>query len=183
MNIRKTTGTDRRTILSIHEKAFGGDKGPEIAELVDGLLSDQSAMPLLSLMAFDNRKAVGHILFTKAGLNPADASVSVQLLAPLAVLPEAHSKGVGGQLIENGLMRLKKAGVELGVCIRASLITIQGMDSNRRVRLVMKRPILFRKNMRVPGWFRNFARVSSDGLLEKFSLAMCSISHNIGGND
>ena len=113
LNIRKTTQADIETILSIHKKAFGGDKGPEIARLVEDLFSDRTAMPLLSLIAIDGNRAVGHILFTRARLNPADETVSVQLLAPLAVLPEAQSEGVGGQLIEEGLRRLKKAGVGL----------------------------------------------------------------------
>ena len=113
MKIRKTTDTDIGTVLSIHKEAFGGDKGTEISDLVDGLLNDQTAMPLLSLIAFDNSKAVGHILYTKARLNLTNEPVAVQLLAPLAVLPEAQSEGVGGQLIKYGLMLLKNSRVEL----------------------------------------------------------------------
>jgi predicted N-acetyltransferase YhbS len=113
LDIRKTTQTDIETVLDIHNKAFGGDKGPEIAKLVDGLLTDQTAMPLLSLIAFNNDKAVGHILYTKAQLNPPNETVSVQILAPLAVLPEAQAKGVGGQLIKEGLNLLEEAGVKL----------------------------------------------------------------------
>ena len=69
MKLRKTTEADIKTVLSIHKKAFGENKGPEIADLVDGLLHDQTAMPLLSLIAFDNSMAVGHSLYTKARLN------------------------------------------------------------------------------------------------------------------
>lgn len=112
MKLRKTTEADIKTVLSIHKKAFGKSKGPEIADLVDGLLNDQTAMPLLSLIAF-NTKAVGHILYTKARLNQTNRRVSIQILAPLAVLPEVQSEGVGGQLIKEGLRLLKKAGVEL----------------------------------------------------------------------
>lgn len=113
MKLRKTTEADIKTVLSIHKKAFGENKGPEIADLVDGLLHDQTAMPLLSLIAFDNSKAVGHILYTKARLNQANEGVSIQILAPLAVLPEAQSEGIGGQLIKEGLRLLKKTGVQL----------------------------------------------------------------------
>lgn len=113
MIIRKTTQADMETVLQIHKEAFGIDKGPEIANLVAGLLSDQTAMPLLSLIAVNNDKAVGHILYTKAHLNPPNETVSVRILAPLAVLPEAQSEGIGGQLIKKGLKLLKEAGVEL----------------------------------------------------------------------
>ena len=113
MYIRKTTKADMETVLQIHKEAFGEDKGPEIASLVAGLLSDQTAMPLLSLIAIDNDKAVGHVLYTKARLNQTNETVSTHILAPLAVLPEAQSKAVGGQLIKEGLRLLKAAGGEL----------------------------------------------------------------------
>lgn len=113
LEIRQTTAADNTVIETIHIQAFGIDKGPEIAELVDGLLSDKTARPLLSLIAFDDDKAVGHILFTKAHLNQTDETVSIRLLAPLAVLPEAQSDGVGGHLINEGLRRLKDVGVDL----------------------------------------------------------------------
>jgi putative acetyltransferase len=115
LKIRITTDADIETVLHIHNKAFGEEKGPEIASLVAGLLSDPTAMPLLSLTAIDNNnnKAIGHILYTKARLYPIHRTVSVQILAPLAVLPEAQSEGVGGQLIKEGLRLLKEAGIEL----------------------------------------------------------------------
>ena len=113
MDIRQTTASDKAVIETIHTQAFGKDKGPEIADLVDGLFNDETALPLLSLIAFNHNKAVGHILFTKARLNQTDETASIQLLAPLAVLPEAQSDGVGGLLIKEGLRRLKDAGVDL----------------------------------------------------------------------
>jgi putative acetyltransferase len=66
LEIRKTTELDLHVVLHVEKEAFGNDKGPEIADLVNGLLSDPSAMPLLSLLAISDDKAIGHILFTKA---------------------------------------------------------------------------------------------------------------------
>jgi hypothetical protein len=51
LDIRKTIESDLTDISHIHAQAFGEDKGPEIAALVLGLLDDQTAMPLLSLVA------------------------------------------------------------------------------------------------------------------------------------
>lgn len=113
LKIRKSTETDRVHIEKIHTKAFGKKKGPEIADLVNGLFEDDTAMPLLSLVAVENGQLIGHILFTKAVLDGTDRPVSLQLLAPLAVLPDAQSKGVGSKLIKEGLKQLKDAGVEL----------------------------------------------------------------------
>jgi putative acetyltransferase len=94
-------------------QAFGSDKGPEIAGLVDGLLSDPSAMPLFSILAFDNKQAIGHILFTKALIAPSRGALSAVILAPLAVIPEAQSCGVGGRLIREGLRQVSENGVDL----------------------------------------------------------------------
>ena len=113
MRIRKSLELDGAEIEEIHIKAFGKEKGPEIADLVNGLLDDKTATPLLSLVAVNDDKLIGHILFTKASVIQATEPVSAQILAPLAVLPDAQSKGVGGQLIKDGLIQLKESGVEL----------------------------------------------------------------------
>lgn len=112
MIIRKSLESDKSDIRSIHTKAFGQEKGPEIADLALDLLEDQTAMPLLSLVAEEKGQLLGHILFTKSTLST-DSSVSVQLLAPLAILPEAQNKGVGAALIHAGLEELKKRKVAL----------------------------------------------------------------------
>jgi putative acetyltransferase len=113
LEIRRSTESDKADILNIHTKAFGEKKGPEIADLVSGLLNDKTALPLLSLIAVENTKIIGHILYTKANVTQTDEPVTAQILAPLAILPDAQSKGVGGQLIEEGLKQLKGSGVEL----------------------------------------------------------------------
>ena len=113
MKIRKSSALDGTEIEKIHIKAFGKEKGPEIADLVNGLFNDETATPLLSLVAVEGDQLLGHILFTKATLTQTTEPASARILAPLAVLPEIQRKGVGGQLIKEGLHRLKKTGVEL----------------------------------------------------------------------
>ena len=113
LEIRKSNDSDRLELEKIHIMAFGKEKGPEIAELVNSLFYDKTAVPLLSLVAVKNKKLIGHILFTKVHITQTPISVSARILAPLAVLPEAQDKGVGGFLIKEGLSRLKKAGVDL----------------------------------------------------------------------
>lgn len=104
--IRETTSDDLTSILTVHNVAFGDEEGPIIADLVDALLQDASAQPLLSLLACEGDQAVGHVLFTHAAVGNTEA----MLLAPLAVIPEAQSKGIGGKLIADGLKRLQAAG-------------------------------------------------------------------------
>jgi predicted N-acetyltransferase YhbS len=113
MKIRKSTESDRKEILNIHHQSFGKEKGPVIAKLVDDLLNDETAMPILSLVAAKNNKLIGHILYTKAVVTQTERLISAQILAPLAILPEEQKKGIGVELINEGLRLLKESGTEL----------------------------------------------------------------------
>ncbi|MBE9042057.1 N-acetyltransferase [Oscillatoriales cyanobacterium LEGE 11467] len=110
MHIRKALDSDLNDILSIERAAFGEETE---AELVKNLLNDPSAQPLLSLLAFQDDRPVGHILFSKAHLTNSQSPVSIALLAPLAVIPDAQKQGIGGKLVERGLELLSQSGVDL----------------------------------------------------------------------
>ena len=84
MKIRHSTESDRTAISRVHTSAFGQKQGQEIVDLVNNLLDDDTAKPLLSLVADKDGSLVGHILFTLARLQPEDREVSVRILAPLA---------------------------------------------------------------------------------------------------
>ena len=113
LKIRVATESDRSEILNIHRQAFGNEKGPVIAKLVDDLFDDETARPVLSLVAVDGEKLVGHILYTKAIITQTETSVSAQILAPLAILPVAQKRGIGQKLINEGLKQLQTSGTEL----------------------------------------------------------------------
>ncbi len=113
MKIRQSTPSDRAEILEIHNLSFGTEEGPVIAKLVDDLFEDVSASPILSLVAEIDDQLLGHILFTKAIISQTEASVSAQLLAPLAVIPKAQGKGIGSELINEGLRQLNASGIKL----------------------------------------------------------------------
>jgi putative acetyltransferase len=110
MDIRETSALDLENILSVERAAFGHDTE---AELVRELLNDPSAKPFLSLLAFQDDKAVGHILFTNARLTKTSNAVSISLLAPLAIVPDYQRQGIGGQLIKRGLKILSESGIAL----------------------------------------------------------------------
>ncbi len=65
MFIREAFDSDYEAVMSVERAAFGSD---EEAGLVADLLVDPSARPIVSLLAFEGDRVVGHILFTKAGL-------------------------------------------------------------------------------------------------------------------
>lgn len=103
MIIRKATEENLEEVMTVERLAFGSDCE---AQLVCKLLSDASAQPVVSLLAFENEHAVGHILFTKVKLTGGKSSPNAYILAPLAVVPKAQRKGIGGKLIESGLHAL-----------------------------------------------------------------------------
>jgi putative acetyltransferase len=110
MEIVETSPADPGDALLVERAAFGQD---DEAELVRRLLDDAGARPLLSLLARDDGRPVGHILFTAAHLDGPSRAVAAAILAPLAVVPEAQGKGVGGRLIARGVELLARSGVEL----------------------------------------------------------------------
>ena len=110
MKIREATDSDFNDVFLVEKDAFGYDKE---AKLVKDLLSDSSAKPLYSFLAFNNERAVGHILFTLARLEGVQNGSSISLLAPLAVIPDFQKQGVGGELIKHGLQHLTSSGVDL----------------------------------------------------------------------
>jgi predicted N-acetyltransferase YhbS len=113
LKIRSSIESDRTAIEGIHMSAFGHQQGQEIVELVNGLLNDETAKPLLSLVAETDGMLVGHILFTSARLQPDNQETSIRILAPLAVSSEIQGEGIGGLLIREGLKQLAESGVDL----------------------------------------------------------------------
>ncbi len=110
MLIQGALETDINDVLFVERAAFGSD---EEANLVKDLINDDSAKPVVSLLAYIDGLAVGHILFTKAHINSRDDSTSAAILAPLAVIPTAQSQGIGSKLVKEGFRLLSKSEVDL----------------------------------------------------------------------
>lgn len=110
VTIREASEDDLVAILDVERRAFGQDIEPE---LVRDLLQDESAVPRLSLLAIEDGKPVGHVLFTAVTIDGAARWLRASILAPLAVVPEAQGHGCGSRLVEEGLARLASSGVEM----------------------------------------------------------------------
>ncbi len=110
VQIKETESIDLNDIMTVEEKAFGHDKE---AKLTAALLSDKSAEPTVSLLAYHESKAIGHILFTRVYINEKSDQPLIHILAPLAVVPEYQKQGIGGLLIREGLTRLKALGIQM----------------------------------------------------------------------
>ena len=106
-HIRPAEAADAAPINDLVRAAFGAAEGQEIAELVASLLVDATAEPRLSMVAVHDATVVGHVLFTRADVESPQGRVRGSILAPLAVLPDYQSRGIGGRLIAEGVSRLE----------------------------------------------------------------------------
>ena len=71
----------------------------------------------VSLVAELNQRIAGHILFSRMWIDSAGGSLSAVALAPMAVLPEHQSQGIGGQLIVHGLDLLRSRGERIVIVL------------------------------------------------------------------
>jgi putative acetyltransferase len=100
---------DEAGIRDVHMCAFGEDERAVVAGLAVSLLAE-SFPPVLSLVVEDHGGLLGHVAFSRAHC-AAEAGWQGAILAPLGVRPAWQKQGVGRALIEDGVRRLRAAGV------------------------------------------------------------------------
>lgn len=100
MDIRKEKTKDYDSIYEVVKVAFDSAEHADGNEqdLVVALRKGENYIPELSLVAEENGKIIGHIMFTKARVG----QTVVLALAPLSVSPEYQGKGIGMALITEG---------------------------------------------------------------------------------
>lgn len=103
--IRQERKDDAPKIHKVNELAFGQ---AEEANIVDVLRN--TCPEGISLVAELNKEIVGHILFTPAIVESGTEKIHGIGLAPMAVFPEYQNKGIGSQLVEEGLKIIKEKG-------------------------------------------------------------------------
>lgn len=100
IEIRQERESDYEEVAQVIKIAFASAEhcdGNE-ADLVANLRKSQAFIPELSLVAVEQQKVIGHILFSKVKIGEKTEIA----LAPLAVLPEYQRKGIGKSLIQEG---------------------------------------------------------------------------------
>ena len=95
---------DADSIYQVNATAFGQI---EDAELVNALR--KHCRERLSLVALDNKKIVGHILFSPVSVQGNHGLAWGMGLAPMAVLPKWQRRGIGSRLIHDAVGRLREA--------------------------------------------------------------------------
>lgn len=105
------TSADATAIRRLNEAAFPGQ---EEAALVDALRA--AAAPLISLVAEEDGRILGHILFSPVTIEGRAAGLWMGL-APMAVSPDRQRSGIGSALIEAGLDACRELGAEVVVVL------------------------------------------------------------------
>jgi len=111
VTIRPEQSDDTSAVRSVLEAAF-----PTLAEanLAEKLRNSDKAS--ISLVAEDDGRIVGHILFSPVTFDPPVAAIAFSL-APMAVLPGHEKHGVGRRLVQNGLAECHSRGACLVVVL------------------------------------------------------------------
>jgi putative acetyltransferase len=108
VTIRQEQPDDIAQVRAINEVAFApytrlekeAGKSAE-AGIVDSI---RSACPdVVSLVAVDAGRVVGHVFFSPVFVSTADGAVQGMGLAPMAVLPERQRQGIGSLLVRAGV--------------------------------------------------------------------------------
>jgi len=104
--IRNEEPKDRDQVRAILLATF-----PTEAEskLVDALRTNGKAT--ISLVAINDAEVLGHILFSPVTTSPPGSAKGIGL-APVAVRPDVQSRGIGSQLIQQGLRLCNQLGFD-----------------------------------------------------------------------
>ena len=108
IEIRDESPRDVDTVRDVTRQAFGQDHEGRI---VDALRQNDGI--LLSLVAEVDGAVVGHILFSPLRVGTMQGAA----LGPMAVAPGQQRRGIGSQLVERGLDRLRAKGCPFVVVI------------------------------------------------------------------
>lgn len=103
--IRAEKPADGPAISYVHRRAFARD---DEARLVEHLREGRFAR--VSLVAEIDSRVTGHVLFSDLSIVTATGVQPALALAPLAVLPEYQSQGIGSELVRQGLDACRSAG-------------------------------------------------------------------------
>jgi putative acetyltransferase len=109
VKIRPEMSEDYSSITEVNDLAFSHKNE---GRLILALRKTREFVPELSLVAVVGGRVVGHILFYPIKIKTNDVNHTSLALAPMAVLPEYQKKGIGSQLVREGLKRAPKLGLK-----------------------------------------------------------------------
>jgi putative acetyltransferase len=109
--VRAEQRADRQAIFAVNAAAFETNAEAELVERLG-----EQAHPLISLVAEQAGRTVGHILFSPVTVE-GQGGLFLMGLGPMALLPEQQRKGIGSALVRAGLDRCRESGVQAVVVL------------------------------------------------------------------
>ncbi len=115
LEIRQETKKDYEEVYNVVKTAFKTAEHSDGNEqdLIVALRNSNNFIPQLSLVATQDSKIVGYILFTKIKIGEYEELA----LAPLGILPEYQKKGIGKELIEKGHQIARELGYHYSIVL------------------------------------------------------------------
>ena len=115
LNIRQEKPKDYEEVYNVVKTAFASAEHSDGNEqdLVANLRKSNNFVPELSLVAIQDNKIVGYIMFTKIKIGKYEELA----LAPLGILPEYQKQGIGKKLIEKGHRIAKELGYHYSIVL------------------------------------------------------------------
>jgi putative acetyltransferase len=110
--IRVATNLDSKAVREVHSCAFSEGEKQKVSTLATNLLTEETNPETVSLVAEADGAVVGHIAFSPVTIDN-DKRWSGYILAPLGVKPDYQKRKIGSKLIESGIQRLSKKGVNV----------------------------------------------------------------------
>ncbi len=112
LEIRPEQPQDSTAIRALVESAFQGTCEARLVELLRA-----AGKAIISLVASQDGKVVGHILFSPVEIEKRPTTLDALGLAPVAVSPQFQRQGIGSRLIEEGLRLCRDGGYDLVVVL------------------------------------------------------------------
>ena len=115
LNIRQEKPKDYEEVYNVVKTAFTSAEHSDGNEqdLVANLRKSNNFVQELSLVAIQDNKIVGYIMFTKIKIGKYEELA----LAPLGILPEYQKQGIGKKLIEKGHRIAKELGYHYSIVL------------------------------------------------------------------
>jgi putative acetyltransferase len=108
VKIRPEAEADHEAVAEVTAAAFGQD---DEARLVEAIRASAEYVPELTLVAEDEGRIVGHVMYSYSTLDGSDARLLQ--LSPLSVVPDRQSEGIGAALTRESLRLADERGEPL----------------------------------------------------------------------
>ena len=108
MKIRRETEADFAAVTEVTAAAFGQE---DEARLVEAIRGCDEFVPELTLVAEEDGRVVGHVMFSNSALEGSDTGLLQ--LSPLSVAPDRQNQGIGAALTREALRLADERGEPL----------------------------------------------------------------------